>query len=101
MELPPAVAAERDQDQPRRGMPGGAHLGGGRLEQAAEEAVHERRVGADTLGARRAIRVAGLQAIVRGGDVLAEHFQAGAPAPLGPLRLGADKLLPYRRLGAT
>ena len=94
VELPPPVAAERDQDEPRRGMAGGAHLGGGRLVQAAEEVVHERRVGADALGARRAVGVAGLQAVVGGGDVLAEDFQAGAPAPLGPLRLGADELLP-------
>ena len=56
---------------------------------------------ADALGPRRAVRVADLEAVVPGRDVLAEEVQARAPPPLGPLRLGADEALPERRLGAT
>jgi hypothetical protein len=101
MELASPVPAERDQDQARRRVAGGAHLGVGGLVEPPQEVVHERRVGADALGPRRPVRMPGPEALVRGGDVLAEHVEPRAPAPLGPLRLGAGEVLPHRRFRAT
>ena len=78
VELAAPVPAERDQDEARRRMARGAHLGGGRLVEAAQEVVHERGMGADALGARRAVGVTGLEAVVGGGDVLAQDVEARA-----------------------
>src|SRR6185436_13270106 len=101
VELAPPVAAEGDQHEARGGVAGRANLGVRRLVEAAEEVVHERGMGPDALGARRPAGVAGLQAVVRGGDVFAKNFQPGAPTTLGPFRLGAGELLPDRRLRPT
>ena len=101
VELAPPVSSERDQHQGRRGVARGAHLAVGGLVEPPQEIVHEGRVRADALGPRRAVRVADLEAVVPGRDVLAEEVEARAPPSLGPLRLGADEALPERRLRAT
>jgi hypothetical protein len=78
-----------------------AHLGVGGLVEPPEEVVHERGVRPNTLGPRRPVRVPGPEALVRGGDVLAEHVESRTPAALGPLRLRAGEVLPHRRFRAA
>ena len=101
MKLAAPVPAQGHQEEAGGRMARRAHLTVGGVVEPAQEVVHERGVGADALGARRTVRMAGLEALVRGGDVLPQNVEAYATPPLWPLRLGADEVPPHRRLGAT
>jgi len=83
MELAATVAAERDDDEGRRCEPGCFRVVGDELREGDDDVVHEPRVRAHEVFARRTVRVALLEAVEALGEGAAEKVQPPAAPVLG------------------